>query len=252
MGMNSPGAALFTTIHYVALILLAIGAVTAILVGIRRKRARLHAERRTEAEAEEAGITADEVGEPDEAPPPRPASPPPPARPPSPSLSSTPAPPRGPDPAPAPPVTPLMAPAEPMDVTLPPLPVQVPEMLVPPVPVPAPAAPPAQRVPDAPTSPAATPPTPTPPAPIPVETAPAADGPVTQLKGLGPKVAGRLAELGIETVGDIAALDADGAAAVDARLGPFTGRLHRDRWVEQARFLAAGDRAGFEAVFGRL
>lgn len=84
------------------------------------------------------------------------------------------------------------------------------------------------------------------------EPASAADGPVTQLKGLGPKVAARLGELGITTVGQIAALNEDGATALDARLGAFSGRMHRDRWVEQARFLAAGDRAGFEAVFGRL
>jgi predicted flap endonuclease-1-like 5' DNA nuclease len=79
-----------------------------------------------------------------------------------------------------------------------------------------------------------------------------AGGPVTQLKGLGPKVAARLAELGITTVGQLAGLDADQAAALDARMGPFGGRLARDRWIDQARFLAAGDRAGFEAVFGRL
>lgn len=79
-----------------------------------------------------------------------------------------------------------------------------------------------------------------------------ADGPVTQLKGLGPKVAARLGELGITTVGQIAALDDDSAAALDAQLGTFSGRMQRDRWIEQARFLAAGDRAGFEAVFGRL
>jgi predicted flap endonuclease-1-like 5' DNA nuclease len=80
----------------------------------------------------------------------------------------------------------------------------------------------------------------------------AADGPVTQLKGLGPKVAARLAELGITRIGQIAALDDAGAAALDAQLGAFSGRVTRDRWVEQARFLSAGDRAGFEAVFGRL
>ncbi|PAV66703.1 hypothetical protein WR25_19059 [Diploscapter pachys] len=28
--------------------------------------------------------------------------------------------------------------------------------------------------------------------------------------------------------------------------------MERDRWIEQARFLAAGDTAGFERVFGRL
>jgi len=79
-----------------------------------------------------------------------------------------------------------------------------------------------------------------------------ADGPITQLKGLGPKLAERLAELGITTVGQLAALDAAEAEALDARLGLFTGRMKRDRWIEQARFLAAGDRAGFETVFGKL
>jgi predicted flap endonuclease-1-like 5' DNA nuclease len=79
-----------------------------------------------------------------------------------------------------------------------------------------------------------------------------AGGSITQLKGLGPKVATRLAELGVTTVGQVAALSDDEAQALDDQLGPFRGRLARDRWIEQARFLAAGDRAGFEAVFGRL
>lgn len=79
-----------------------------------------------------------------------------------------------------------------------------------------------------------------------------ADASVTQLKGLGVKVAERLAQLGVTTVGQIAALSDDQAAALDAELGPFAGRMARDRWLEQARFLAAGDTAGFEAVFGKL
>jgi predicted flap endonuclease-1-like 5' DNA nuclease len=78
------------------------------------------------------------------------------------------------------------------------------------------------------------------------------DGPVTQLKGLGPKVAARLAELGITRVGQLAALDEDAAAALDARLGAFSGRMARDRWPEQARLLAAGDVAAYEAAFGKL
>ena len=84
-----------------------------------------------------------------------------------------------------------------------------------------------------------------------LEAAPA-DGPVTQLKGLGPKVAQRLADHGITTVGQLAALTDDQAAALDAQMGPFAGRMGRDRWQEQARFLAMGDVQGFEAVFGRL
>ena len=78
------------------------------------------------------------------------------------------------------------------------------------------------------------------------------DAPVTILKGLGPKVAARLSDSGITTVRDLAALDDDAAARLDAQLGAFAGRMSRDRWLEQARFLAAGDTAGFEAVFGRL
>ena len=88
-------------------------------------------------------------------------------------------------------------------------------------------------------------------APVAADDDPAAAS-VSTLKGLGPKLAARLGELGITTVGQVAALDDDEALRLDAQLGPFAGRLTRDRWIEQARFLAAGDQAGFEAVFGRL
>lgn len=105
------------------------------------------------------------------------------------------------------------------------------------------------------------PPTPLEPAPIapastPIEsTRPApsyADDPVTQLKGLGPKVAAQLGALGVATIGQMAALSESEAQRIDAQLGNFTGRMGRDRWIEQARLLAAGDKAGFEAVFGKL
>ena len=79
-----------------------------------------------------------------------------------------------------------------------------------------------------------------------------ADGPITLLKGLGPKVAARLGELGIDRVGQIAALDEAQIAELDAQMGPFAGRIARDRWIEQAQLLASGDREGFERVFGRL
>ncbi len=76
--------------------------------------------------------------------------------------------------------------------------------------------------------------------------------PLTTLKGLGPRAAAALNECGIAAVADLAALSPADAAAIDAQLGPLAGRLARDRWVEQARLLAAGDIAAFEATFGKL
>lgn len=80
----------------------------------------------------------------------------------------------------------------------------------------------------------------------------AAGDPLIRIKGLGPKAAARLAELGITRFDQLAALDEAGAARIDAEMGTFRGRIARDRWVEQATLLAAGDTAAFEAAFGRL
>ena len=81
--------------------------------------------------------------------------------------------------------------------------------------------------------------------------APAADD-IRQLKGLGPKLAATLAELGITRIDQIAAMSPEELEALDARLGTFRGRPARDRWAEQARLLSAGDKAGYEAQFGKL
>lgn len=206
------GVATITTMHFVFMAIVAAFAIAVILVGIRRKRIRKHAERTVERNAEEAGVP---MVEPDRAP--EEEAPPPAAPTPSPAAPS---------PAPAPvtqadeplPERPLadepVAAAAPMDAT--------------------------------PASIAADAPTPSPPAATPEEQ------PIALLKGLGPKIQQRLGELGVTTVGQIAALDDAQAAALDAQLGPFAGRMQRDRWREQARLLAAGDRAGFEAAFGRL
>ena len=75
---------------------------------------------------------------------------------------------------------------------------------------------------------------------------------LTTIKGLGPKVAAMLAERGITRVDQLAALSADEATALDVQLGSFTGRMARDRWVDQARLLASGDTAAYEAEFGKL
>jgi len=95
----------------------------------------------------------------------------------------------------------------------------------------------------APEPPAATPP--------PTATAPGDDD-LTQLKGVGPRLAVRLGELGVTRYAQIADLSPAQADALDVELGAFRGRLARDRWIDQANYLARGDRDGFEAAFGKL
>lgn len=75
---------------------------------------------------------------------------------------------------------------------------------------------------------------------------------LTALKGLGPKAEAQLNALGISRYEQLAALTPVEAEALDTRMGAFKGRLARDRWIEQAGYLATGDRDGFEAVFGKL
>ncbi|NIJ19866.1 putative flap endonuclease-1-like 5' DNA nuclease [Sphingomonas naasensis] len=84
--------------------------------------------------------------------------------------------------------------------------------------------------------------------------APAAAGEdqLTRMKGVGPKLAEKLNALGVTSFAQIAALSPAEAEALDAQLGTFQGRMQRDRWIEQAGFLARGDQAGYEAVFGKL
>ena len=73
---------------------------------------------------------------------------------------------------------------------------------------------------------------------------------LTRIKGLGPKLATTLQELGVTRFDQIAAWSEADIDRIDARLGRFQGRIRRDSWVEQARLLAAGDRAEFESKFG--
>jgi predicted flap endonuclease-1-like 5' DNA nuclease len=98
-------------------------------------------------------------------------------------------------------------------------------------------------------------PVPTPtavPTPEPSPSAPPVATNLTQIKGLGPKLAATLGEHGITRIEQIAALSPADAAELDAKLGSFKGRMARDRWVEQAKLLSADDRAGYEAAFGKL
>lgn len=84
---------------------------------------------------------------------------------------------------------------------------------------------------------------------------PGASGPpdnLTLLKGVGPKLAQKLNENGIIRFDQISRLSANEVEILEDRLGPFRGRLTRDRVVEQASYLARGDKDGFEAKFGKL
>ena len=62
-----------------------------------------------------------------------------------------------------------------------------------------------------------------------------------KLKGVGPKFVARLNELGIVRFDQLAGLNANEAAHLDERMGPFQGRLAKDRVIEQADLLARGD-----------
>jgi predicted flap endonuclease-1-like 5' DNA nuclease len=72
------------------------------------------------------------------------------------------------------------------------------------------------------------------------------------LKGVGPKLVALLASLGVTRFDQIAAWSDTDIAAIDARLGNFAGRVTCDNWVDQAGYLARGDKAGFEAKYGAL
>lgn len=70
---------------------------------------------------------------------------------------------------------------------------------------------------------------------------PAPDGPaddLTVIKGVGPVLARRLHELGITRFAQLAALTPEQARMIDDVID-FPGRVERERWIEQARELAA-------------
>lgn len=80
--------------------------------------------------------------------------------------------------------------------------------------------------------------------------APAGADDLTRIKGVGPKLVAQLHALGVTGFAQIANWSEADIDAIDAQLGRFEGRIRRDSWVEQARYLAAGDDVGFAARFG--
>jgi predicted flap endonuclease-1-like 5' DNA nuclease len=149
--------------------------------------------------------------------------------------------------APPPPAPAPLVAAEPARAAPPP-PVEVPAPEPEPVEIPAPEIEP-EPLPEPEPAPEPEPVPPPPPPPAPV--APVADD-LGRIKGLGPKLQTLLPQLGISTFTQIAALTEADLADLDGKLGPFAGRPAKDNWVEQAQFLAAGDVAGFEALFGKV
>ncbi|GGJ54666.1 hypothetical protein CDQ92_18170 [Sphingopyxis bauzanensis] len=161
------------------------------------------------------------------------------------------------EPAPTPVVTPT---PPPIAKTPPPPPVAVPvaepEPAPEPAPPPEPTAPapvePVAAEPIAPTAAAEPAPAPQPaPTPAPEVTEAKADN-LQLLKGVGPKMVALLGGLGVTSFQQIANwTDAD-VAAIDPQLGAFQGRIARDNIVDQASYLARGDKGGFEAKYGAL
>src|SRR3954447_22009362 len=72
------------------------------------------------------------------------------------------------------------------------------------------------------------------------------------LKGVGPKFADALHGLGFDRFEQLAGLSPPEIDRLDAQLGAFSGRIVRDRIVEQADYLARGDVDGYEQRFGKL
>jgi predicted flap endonuclease-1-like 5' DNA nuclease len=73
-----------------------------------------------------------------------------------------------------------------------------------------------------------------------------------RMKGVGPKFADALHALGFTRFEQIAHLTPTEIERIDVQLGAFSGRLTRDRVVEQADYLARNDLDGFEQRFGKL
>ena len=73
-----------------------------------------------------------------------------------------------------------------------------------------------------------------------------------RIKGVGPKLADMLRARGFMRFEQLAHLTPQEVEMLDDQLGPFRGRIRRDRIAEQATYLARGDTDGFEQHFGKL
>jgi predicted flap endonuclease-1-like 5' DNA nuclease len=72
------------------------------------------------------------------------------------------------------------------------------------------------------------------------------------IKGIGPKFEDALNAIGFTRFEQLAHLTPTEVERLDTQLGAFSGRIARDRIVEQADYLARNDIDGFEQRFGKL
>lgn len=75
---------------------------------------------------------------------------------------------------------------------------------------------------------------------------------LSRIKGVGPKLKALLISQGVTSFDQIANWSEADIDRIDSQLGRFEGRIRRDNWTEQARLLADGNDAGYEAKFGKL
>ena len=68
-----------------------------------------------------------------------------------------------------------------------------------------------------------------------------------QVKGIGPKLERLCHSLGVYHFYQIAGWTDQEIAWMDANLQGFKGRVSRDKWVDQAKLLAAGEQTEFSA-----
>ncbi|WP_162558835.1 hypothetical protein [Sphingorhabdus sp. EL138] len=96
--------------------------------------------------------------------------------------------------------------------------------------------------------------TPPPPPPGKPKIAPAKGDPdnLRLIKGVGPKLNSLLNNLGITRFDQIAEWKEAEIQEVDQYLESFSGRITRDSWIDQAKYLAKDDIAGFEKKYGKL
>ncbi|MEP3226709.1 MAG: hypothetical protein ABJO01_12090 [Parasphingorhabdus sp.] len=95
---------------------------------------------------------------------------------------------------------------------------------------------------------------PAPPPPGKPKIAPAQGDPdnLRLIKGVGPKLNSLLNNLGVTRFDQIAEWKEAEIEEVDQYLESFSGRITRDSWIDQAKYLAKDDIAGFEKKYGKL